>query len=192
MTRALIIVDVQPGFCEDGDLPVAGGNDVAARIAGYLDSHRSDYDLVITTQDWHVDPGPHFSANPDYHDTWPAHCVAGTAAAQLHPTLAAALDGTEVAIKKGEYAAAYSGFDGATETGSGLADVLRDRDVQAVDVCGIAESHCVKATVLDALAAGFDTTLLTDLTVPVTAELGAAARSDMVTAGAHTRSTVTA
>ena len=69
--RALIIVDVQPTFCEGGALPVTGGNAVAERIAAYLSSHRGDYDLVVTTQDWHIDPGEHFSSEPDFIDTWP-------------------------------------------------------------------------------------------------------------------------
>ena len=120
--RALIIVDVQPTFCEGGALPVTGGNAVAERIAAYLSSHRGDYDLVVTTQDWHIDPGEHFSSEPDFIDTWPVHGVADSAEAQLHP----ALNGLEAdaAVKKGQYAAAYSGFEGVDEDGRTLADIL--------------------------------------------------------------------
>ena len=73
--RALVVVDVQPTFCEGGALPVEGGNAVARDIALYIADHRARYDLVVTTQDWHVDPGAHFSDEPDYVDTWPPHGV---------------------------------------------------------------------------------------------------------------------
>jgi nicotinamidase/pyrazinamidase len=182
--RALIVVDVQPTFCEGGALPVAGGNAVAAAIARFAAAHRDAYDLVVTTQDWHVDPGPHFArppAEPDYVDTWPPHGVAGTAEAELHPALAALR--ADVAVKKGRYAAAYSGFEGADDAGRPLAAVLAAADVRAVDVVGIAESHCVKQTALDAAALGLRTRVLRDLTVPVTPEQGAAAREAMAAAG---------
>ena len=186
MSTALLIVDVQPTFCEGGELPVAGGNAVAEAVAHYVRSTRADYDVLVTTQDRHVDPGTHFSEDPDFVDSWPAHGVVGTANAEIHPATAAALaavGGADLTIFKGAYAAAYSGFDGTDETGASLADALRERGVDAVDVCGIAESHCVKETVLDALKAGLRTRLLVDLTVPVTAELGAAARAEMLAAG---------
>jgi nicotinamidase/pyrazinamidase len=74
--RALIVVDVQPTFCEGGALGVAGGNDVAERIARFAQERREDYTLVATTQDWHIEPGDHFSQTPDFVDTWPPHGVA--------------------------------------------------------------------------------------------------------------------
>jgi nicotinamidase/pyrazinamidase len=180
--RALLVVDVQPTFCEGGALPVAGGNATAEAIAAYAAAHRDRYDLVVTTQDWHIDPGRHFSDHPDYVDTWPPHGVAGTAEAELHPALAGL--NPDASVKKGAFAAAYSGFEGQDEAGHTLADILRDEGVTDVDVVGIAESHCVRATTLDAIAQGLHARVLTDLTVPVTPELGAAARADMAAAGA--------
>lgn len=180
--RALLVVDVQPTFCEGGALPVTGGNAVAHAVADYAAAHRDRYALVVTTQDWHVDPGDHFSATPDYVDTWPPHGVAGTAEAELHPALAGLA--ADVAVRKGEHAAAYSGFEGVDATGRPLADVLREAGVTDVDVVGIAESHCVRATTLDALGLGLRARVLTDLTVPVTPEQGAAARDAMAAAGA--------
>lgn len=186
--RALIIVDVQPTFCEDGALPVAGGNAVAAKIADFVRAHRDEYDLLVTSQDWHIDPGTHFSPTPDFVDTWPAHGVAGTADAELHPDLTAALadgHGPHIRILKGHHAAAYSAFDGHGDSGAPLAKLLDRHGITDVDVVGIAESHCVKATVLDALTHQLRTRLLSDLTVPVTPELGAQARQAMLAAGAE-------
>ena len=179
--RALIVVDVQPTFCEGGALAVAGGNAVAARVAAYAAAHREDYRLVVTTQDWHIDPGEHFSSEPDFIDTWPVHGVADSAEAQLHP----ALSGLEAdaAVKKGQYAAAYSGFEGVDEGGRTLADILSAAGIKAVDVVGLAESHCVKDTALDAVRQGYRVRVLTDLTEPVSPELGRSARADMGAAG---------
>lgn len=179
--RALIVVDVQPTFCEGGALAVEGGNAVAERIAAFAAANRDKYDLVITTQDWHIDPGEHFSANPDYVDTWPPHGVAGTSEAELHEALADL--NPDASVKKGQHQAAYSGFEGKTEDGEDLAHILAEAGITAVDVVGIAESHCVKQTALDARREHLNTRVFADLTVPVSAELGAQARELMLEAG---------
>lgn len=162
--RALIVVDVQNDFCEGGSLAVAGGAEVARRVAELLaDDH--GYQHVVATRDHHVDPGSHFSTDPDYVDSWPVHCVAESAGAQLHPHLA---DTTfDAVFDKGAYAAAYSGFEGVDDDGRTLTDWLRERGVQEVDVCGIATDYCVKATAADAARIGFTTTMLLDLTAAV-------------------------
>lgn len=185
MPRALIVVDVQPTFCEGGELPVTGGNAVVEAIAAYAAAHRDRYTLVATTQDWHVDPGRHFATppdEPDFVDTWPPHGLAGTPNAALHPALA--FLSADVSVRKGAYAAAYSGFEGTTADGRDLATALAEAGVTDVDVVGIAESHCVLQTTLDALREGFGARVLSDLTVPVSEELGAAAREQMAAAGA--------
>lgn len=179
--RALIIVDVQPTFCEGGALGVDGGNAVAERIADFVTEHADDYSYIVTTQDWHVNPGKHFAEEPDFVDTWPPHGVAGTAEAELHEAIAALP--LDESVKKGEYQAAYSGFEGTSVDGEPLEVLLREQEITAVDVVGIAESHCVKATALDSLKAGFPTRVLSDLTVPVTEELGILARQEMDEAG---------
>jgi nicotinamidase/pyrazinamidase len=183
--RALLIVDVQPTFCEGGELAVSGGNQVAERIAEHVRAHRAQYRLTITSQDWHLDPGKHFSEHPDFIDTWPPHGLVGTPNAELHPAVAGALGsaGADVTIKKGLHQAAYSAFDGTAPDGRTLAAVLGGAGIDEVDVCGIAESHCVRATALDALAAGLAVRVLTDLTVPVTEEAGVAARAEIQAAG---------
>ncbi len=167
--RALIIVDVQNDFCEGGSLAVAGGADVARQVTDHVSRHAADYDHVVATADWHIDPGPHFSASPDFVDTWPTHCVADSEGAQFHPRLAGALGHVEAVFRKGEHAAAYSGFEGTSddEERASLATWLREREVSQVDVVGIATDHCVRATALDARREGFDTTVLLDLTAGV-------------------------
>lgn len=186
--RALILVDIQPTFCEGGELAVSGGNQVAAATAQFIRDHRADYELVVTTQDWHVDPGNHFSTSPDFVDSWPPHGVAGSANAAIHPDVVDALAGTTgplESVRKGAHEAAYSGFEGQDDQGDSLARILDRHGITAVDVAGIAESHCVKATVLDALAGHLHTRLLSDLTVPVTEQMGVAARQEMLAAGAQ-------
>ena len=181
MKRALLIVDVQPTFCEGGALGVVGGNDVAERIADFVTEHEDEYEIIVTTQDWHINPGEHFSDHPDFIDTWPPHGIAGTAEAELHDAIASLP--FDDSVKKGQYAAAYSGFEGVNKSGDTLEEILRRADITDVDVVGIAESHCVKDTALDALDLGWPTRVFEDLTVPVSAELGEAAREEMAQAG---------
>lgn len=180
-SRALLVVDVQPTFCEGGELPVDGGNEVAQAIAAFIQAHGQDYEAIVSTQDWHIDPGAHFSDEPDFVDTWPPHGIAGTDNAELHP----ALDDVDFdeQVRKGAYSAAYSGFEGTTEDGQSLAELLDAWEVDGVDVVGLAESHCVKQTALDARKLGLCTRVFADLTRPVSEELGAAARECMIAKG---------
>jgi len=203
MSRALIIVDVQNDFCEGGSLPVEGGAELAGAISEYVDAHHGQFDHVVATQDWHVDPGAHFSDDPDFIDSWPKHCVAGTRGADLHPDLDT--EYIQAYFRKGQFTAAYSGFEGllapdeavptgdrkpgampasggapggdldvealAGEDAIGLDDWLQSHDVEDVVVVGIATDHCVKATALDGVQAGYSVTVLRDLTVGVAEDL---------------------
>ncbi len=165
MSRALIVVDVQNDFCEGGALAVAGGAAAARRISEYLSAHGGDYAAVVATRDYHIDPGAHFSDRPDYVDSWPPHCRAGTSGADFHPDLdTSAVD--EV-FRKGAYSAAYSGFEGFAENSAGLGQWLRDNGIDTVDICGIATDHCIRATAADAREAGLATRVLLDLTAAV-------------------------
>jgi nicotinamidase/pyrazinamidase len=175
--RALVIVDVQLDFCEGGSLAVPGGASVAARINA-LPRH---YQQTVATRDYHVDPGAHFSTNPDYVDSWPVHCVVGTPGAAFHPALDVAP--IRAVFAKGAHAAAYSGFEGKEPGGVGLADWLRKRKVTEVDVVGIATDHCVRATALDSARAGFATRVLTEFTAGVSPETTAAALTELRAAG---------
>ena len=187
MARALIIVDVQNDFCEGGSLAVTGGAAVAKGISLVLDRAGDRWDYVVATKDWHIDPGNHFSDHPNYLDTWPAHCVVGSGGADFHPELRT--DRVEAVFHKGEHKAAYSGFEGHTESGETLADWLRAKSVDEVEVVGIATDHCVRATALDAKAAGFATTVLLELTAGVAAGTTEAALLEFKTASVATTGT---
>lgn len=202
MRTALIVVDVQNDFCEGGSLAVTGGGATAAAISEFIEDHHTDYHAIVATQDWHVDPGTHFSETPDFVDSWPVHCVADTDGAEPHPEFET--DRIEAWFRKGEFEAAYSGFEGvlAPETSTplgafeeesgdnagedteqagpeqaseaspdgqslGLDDWLREHGIEAVDIVGIATDHCVRATALDAVDAGYETRVLVDLTAAV-------------------------
>ena len=176
MTRALLVVDVQEDFCEGGSLAVQGGRAVATRVAGVLDQ----YELVVASTDWHVDPGDHFSRDPDYVRTWPVHCVVGTHGSALQAPLTE--DRFAGVVRKGEHAAAYSAFEGVVD-GVPLRVWLDERGVDALDVCGLATDHCVRASALDARAAGLPVRLLQDLCAGVAPATTAAALDELRAAG---------
>jgi nicotinamidase/pyrazinamidase len=178
--RALIIVDVQNDFCEGGSLAVTGGSAVARGITRLL-AGGPGYVHVVATKDFHIDPGEHFSENPDYAASWPRHCVAGTSGADFHPEFDPA--GVEAVFMKGHHSAAYSGFEGVDEDGTPLADWLRQRGVDEVDVVGIATDYCVRATAADAAEAGFSTRVLLDLTAGVAPDSTAKAVEDLRAVG---------
>jgi nicotinamidase/pyrazinamidase len=197
MRTALIVVDVQNDFCEGGTLAVPGGAAVAVAVSEHLEDHHGDYAAVAATQDWHVDPGAHFSDDPDYVTSWPVHCVADSRGAHPHPDLDP--DWIQAWFRKGEYTAAYSGFEGLLapdadvpmgddedvddEPDVSLDDWLRERGIEAVDVVGLATDHCVRATALDAVEAGYDTRVLAELTAGVSPETTERALAELADAG---------
>lgn len=183
--RALIIVDVQNDFCEGGSLAVTGGAEVARAISDHVEQHRDDYAEVVATADWHIDPGSHWSDDPDFVRSWPVHCRAASGGAEFHKNLLRALDHVSEVFRKGEYAAAYSGFEGhaASDEALGLGAWLALRAIDAVDVVGIATDHCVRATALDAARAGLETRVVVPLTAGVAPESTQSALDEMRTAG---------
>ncbi|MFI2563324.1 isochorismatase family protein [Paenarthrobacter sp. NPDC018779] len=202
MAKALIIVDVQNDFCEGGTLAVEGGAAVAGAISEYLDANQQHFDHVVATQDWHIEPGSHFSDEPDMVDSWPPHCRARTKGAELHQDLDP--EYIEAYFRKGQYTAAYSGFEGVLapeddvpsgdlkagatvtevleEDAIGLDDWLQSHDVEEVVVVGLATDYCVKATALDAVQAGYATTVIAELTAGISDHLDEAF-DDMESAG---------
>ncbi|HEX2771028.1 MAG TPA: isochorismatase family protein [Micromonosporaceae bacterium] len=187
MTRALIIADVQNDFCEGGSLAVPGGAAVAAAITRLMDAEADRWDHVVATLDYHISPGGHFGDPPDFIDSWPRHCVVGTPGAYFHPDLNT--DRIQATFHKGEYAAAYSGFEGRTDSGERIVDWLRRRGVDTVEVVGLTADHCVRATALDATREGFAATVLLDLTAGIAADTTAAAVAALKSAGVTLRGT---
>lgn len=206
MAKALIIVDVQNDFCEGGSLPIAGGADLATEITELI-SEAADFDFVVATQDWHVDPGSHFSETPDFINSWPVHCVAGSKGAALHRNLDTEdIDGY---FRKGKFDAAYSGFDGllapedevmvgereAHEAANpddadapvSLDDWLRENDVEDVVIVGLTTDFCVRATALDAVNAGYNTTVLRDYVLGVDDDNSEEALDELVDAGVEVK-----
>ena len=186
MTSALFIIDVQNDFTEGGALGVDGGDAVARRIAGLLSAHPDRYDYVFASRDWHDghnDNGGHFAADqPDFVDSWPVHCVAGTPGAEYHPDLDPSL--FDVHVRKGQGKPAYSIFEGVTDGGETVPEALDRLGVTEVDVAGIATDYCVLASALDALESGRTVRVLTDLVAGVAEESSAAALERLDAAGA--------
>ncbi|WP_289624949.1 MULTISPECIES: isochorismatase family protein [Mycobacterium] len=165
--RALIIVDMQNDFCEGGPVPVAGAHALATSISDYL-ARQPGYAHIVATQDFHIDPGDHFSDRPDFATSWPPHCRAGSLGAGFDPGLDTSA--IEAVFHKGAYSAGYSGFEGVDDHGTALLQWLRQRDVDAVDVVGVATEHCVRHTAMDAARAGLATRVLLHLTAGVAAD----------------------
>lgn len=186
MSRALLIVDVQNDFTEGGALAVAGGDDVASAVSDFLALHASEYDVIVASRDWHDaegDNGGHFGEVPDFVDTWPVHCVAGTPGADYDPLLVT--DTVTHHVHKGQGRPAYSMFEGATESGETVGAILTAAGVITADVVGIATDHCVRASALDAIAHGVRVRILTDLIAGVAPEPSTAALAELAHAGAE-------
>lgn len=186
MSKALFIVDVQNDFTEGGALGVDGGDAVAARISSYLVTHAEEYEIIVASRDWHHpdhDNGGHFHPEPDFVDTWPVHCVSGTEGAEYDP----ALDTAAVThhVKKGMGEPAYSLFEGITDDGLKVSELLTSHGVLEVDVVGLATDYCVRASALDAIAHGRRVRILTDMIAGVAATSSDAALAELAYAGAE-------
>jgi len=185
--RGLFVIDVQNDFTEGGALGVAGGAAVAAGITSYLEAHPKTYDVVFASRDWHAsgsDNGGHIAlppAPPDFVETWPPHCIAGTEGAAYHPALD--VGAIDVHILKGQGVPAYSIFEGRTHDGRDFPEILDAYGIRDVDIVGIATDYCVRASALDAVAAGRSVRVLTDLVAGVAPESSAAALEELAAAG---------
>lgn len=172
MAKALLVVDVQNDFCEGGSLAVAGGAAIASKISDYLKA--SNYDLVVGSRDWHDSDNNnsgHFAdsgSDPDFTNSWPRHCVAGSQGADYHPNLSSEL--IQAHIFKGQGSHGYSAFEGVTDSSESLAQVLNSKGINELDVVGIATDHCVLASALDANKLGLKVRVISSLTAGVSPE----------------------
>ena len=187
MANALLIIDVQNDFCEGGALACSGGAAVASKITSYVNENPNRYDFVIASRDWHTpgeENGGHFppeGQEPDFVNTWPLHCLAGDEGADYHPNLDSSI--IDVHIKKGQGAHGYSIFEGITDQGEALTDLLKRLAIDEVDVVGIATDYCVRASSLDAVSEGLAVKVITSLTAGVAPDSTEAAIDDMADAG---------
>ncbi|AFL85038.1 nicotinamidase-like amidase [Belliella baltica DSM 15883] len=172
--KALIIVDVQNDFLPGGALAVAEGDQIIPIVNGI----QAKFDFIVATQDWHPEDHGSFAINHpdknvgDFVDLngvnqilWPVHCVQGSFGAEFHADLNQ--DNWQAIFRKGTNPKvdSYSGFfDNNRQGDTGLSKFLKDQGVQEIFVCGLAEDYCVKFTVLDGLAEGFDVYLILDAT----------------------------
>ena len=185
MSKALLVVDVQNDFCEGGSLAVSGGAAVAKKISDYLKS--ADYELVVASRDWHDSDNNnsgHFAdanTDPDYKTSWPIHCVANSEGANYHPNLE--LDLIQAHVLKGQGAHGSSAFEGITEEGGTLAELLQLKGISQLDVVGIATDHCVLASALDAKKLGLNVRVISSLTAGVSPESTELAIDSLIDSG---------
>jgi nicotinamidase/pyrazinamidase len=168
MPKAILIVDVQNDFTEGGSLGVNGGSALATKISEHLAKSGDEYALVIGSRDWHdsqSDNGGHFSENPDHVHTWPPHCVSGTPGAEYHPGINQSL--IDEHIRKGQGKPAYSAFEGETETGQTIPELIAAKKITELVLVGIATDYCVRESALDAVKIGIKVTLLPELCVGI-------------------------
>jgi nicotinamidase/pyrazinamidase len=163
--EVLIVVDVQNDFCPGGALAVPDGDAVVDRINDLVLSAS----FIVATRDWHPPDHGSFAENGG---RWPVHCVRDTPGAQLHPGVDTSR--IDLIIDKG-HVRAREGFSAFVDTE--LEQVLRDRNVQTVHLAGLTLEYRVRATALDARAAGFDVVVHRDATRAVEVEPGAARRA---------------
>jgi nicotinamidase/pyrazinamidase len=175
---ALLLVDVQNDFCPGGALPVAEGDRVVPVLNRWIDAALRGGALIVASRDWH--PRNHISFR-ERGGLWPVHCVQDTPGAAFHPDLHLPAD----ALIRSKGTAAdkdnYSPFERTD-----LAEMLHRRGVRCLWVGGLAQDVCVRATVLDALAAGFEVHVLLDATRAVNVNPGDGQRAidDMRSRGA--------
>ena len=184
-TTALLVVDVQNDFADPaGSLAVGGAERILPEVNTQVEVAAASGAPIIFTQDWHPESTPHFAKEGGI---WPVHCVAGTWGAEFHPDLIV----KGPIVRKGSNGEdGYSGFTvrnpiTGEERPTELEDLLRDRGVTRVVLCGLATDYCVKATALDARRLGFDTEVLTRAIAAVERQAGDGERAleEMAAAG---------
>ncbi len=181
----LLIVDMQNDFCPGGTLPVPGGHHVAAVLGRYAARFAREGLPIFASRDWHPVVSKHFR---DWGGRWPPHCVQNTAGAQFHPALKLPADAIVISAGTEYEEEGYSAFDGHDTDGRTFGGRLRGARVKRLFVGGLATDYCVQASVLDALARGYEVVLLLDAVAGIDADPGDVARSldGMLRAGART------
>jgi nicotinamidase/pyrazinamidase len=181
---ALLVVDVQNDFCPGGALAVPGGDRVVVALNRYIKAAESAGAAIYASRDWHPPNTSHFTS---YGGQWPIHCVRGTKGAEFHPGLELPRQATIITKGDSTDRAGYSAFEGHTDDAKALLADLQKRQIGRLYVGGLATDYCVKHSVLDALKAGLQVTVLEDAIAGVDVQPGdsAAAIEEMRRAGAR-------
>ncbi len=193
--RALLLIDIQNDFLPGGQLAVPAGDEIIPLV----NSLQAQFDLVLATQDWHPAGHQSFASSHagrsqfeqiDLHGLpqvlWPDHCTQASYGAALAPTLQT--ERIEAIFRKGmnpEIDSYSAFFDNGHRKSTGLADYLRGRGITEVVLAGLAADYCVYYSALDALAAGFATTVVTDAVRAISPEGWAAVQADLTAKGAR-------
>jgi nicotinamidase/pyrazinamidase len=184
---AILLTDVQNDFLPGGALPVPDGD----QVIPVINAIQQEFDLILATQDWHPEnhgsfaanhynrvPGEVIELNGIEQVLWPVHCVQETFGADFSAVLQTKKfhkvfrKGTDPEIDS------YSGFfDNGKKRATGLADYLRNSNVDRIFLCGLATDYCVKFSALDGVEAGFKTVLIADACRGVDLKPGDSARA---------------
>lgn len=156
---ALAVIDLQVDFCPGGSLAVAGGDEIVPLVNLAVELFNRRGLRVYATRDWHPPQSGHFR---EFGGRWPPHCVQGSEGARFHPGLRLP-QGTMIVSKGSDPRRDdYSPFRAETGDGLTFGERLRQEGIGRLYLCGLATDYCVRETALDALGAGFATTILTD------------------------------
>ncbi|MGH7760744.1 MAG: isochorismatase family protein [Candidatus Dormibacteraceae bacterium] len=185
MRNALLAVDLQADFVQGGNLPLPNGMPVAAMIARHMRHFKTEYQFVVASRDYHEDPPDHFSASPDFVNTWPPHCIIGSPGAAFVPPIANLVREKiiQCVVSKGRHNAAHSAFDSLDSRGHALLDVLKEERIDHIDVCGISTEYGVRLTALDARKNAFQVRVLVNLCASLNEATGLQALEEMKAAG---------
>ena len=189
----VIIVDLQGDFTQfkNGSLAVPGTDEAYIKaVEESTNKLKSAGFPIFATQDWH--PTNHISFFTNHPGKkafdvlkldgkeqvlWPSHCVQETPGAEI------LLDNKlfKAVVKKGmdsQYDS-YSGFqdDGGKKTE--MNKILKQDKINKVVVYGIATDYCVRATAIDAAAAGYKVIMIKNLSRGVAPDTSQKALEEM-------------
>jgi len=153
---ALVVVDVQNDFCPGGALAVPNGDAIVPVLNGWIEAAQAAGIPIVASRDWHPEDHCSFS---DRGGPWPRHCVRETPGAAFHPELELPRDAIVISKGRDRNRENYSAFDD-----TGLANRLQGLGVERLFIGGLAQDVCVRATVIDACEAGFETHLIRNAT----------------------------
>lgn len=156
---ALLIVDLQNDFSENGILPVKTTSQIITTINSLIPL----FQTIIFSQDWH--PMDHCSFVQNKGD-FPPHCVQDTEGAKINKDIILNLRADQDVhyIKKGYQndTECFSAFYDEIGRSTGLTYLLKSQKIDTIYVCGVAGEYCVKETLYDAIKDRFDVNLIVD------------------------------